>query len=378
MQKFERMLFSSLKPWFYRGKVIVLIGARQVGKSTLYRDLVAQTGQDSLWLNADLPEIRALFAVPTLANLKATIANYKLVVIDEIQRIENAGLILKTMVDNFPEVQFLATGSSVLEISETIFEPLTGRQVLFHLYPMTFTEMYGKASDFELEQVLNFHLIFGNYPEVCVKQDLAQKLITDLSEQYLYKDILMWKDLRKPELLDKLLKLLALQIGGEVNVLELSNKLNVKSDTINTYLDLLEKSCVIFRLNAFSNNARKEIGKKAKIYFWDNGIRNSIIGDFDLVPNRTDIGALWENFIVSERMKMNDYNQKPVKSYFWRDYNKSEVDYVEVSKGVINAFEIKWNSMKKFSVSKAFTNLYPEAQTEVITPKNFSKFVFGI
>jgi len=200
-------------------------------------------------------------------------------------------------------------------------------------------------------------------------------ILKNVADQYLYKDVLVWKDIRKPELLDTLLKLLAFQMGSEVSVNELSNQLGVKSETVETYIDLLEKSFVIFRLNAYSTNPRKEITKMSKILFWDNGIRNAIIGDFTDVVNRNDQGQLFENLMISERMKMNAWFRPDVKSYFWRNYNQAEVDYVEAVGSKISAYEIKWNTHKNFKVTRAFTNLYPHAETSVITPVNFMPMI---
>jgi hypothetical protein len=297
------------------------------------------------------------------------------VVIDEIQRVENAGLLLKLMVDNFKTVQFIATGSSALGISDTIFEPLTGRHFLFHLYPFCLTEVYHGKSPFEIEQQLPFHLVYGSYPEVALRRDLAETLLKNLSHQYLYKDVLIWKDIRKPDLLDKLLKLLAYQIGSEVSIQELANQLHVKSETINAYIDLLEKSFVVFRLKSYSTNPRKEVSKMTKILFWDNGIRNAVIDDLSDLTTRNDQGQLFENFMISERMKMNTWFRPSVKSFFWRNYNQREVDYIEQIKGQLGAYEMKWNTTKKHRITKAFTNLYPKSLVTTVTPVDFSTFI---
>lgn len=335
--------------------------------------LIEQKG-NVLWLNADEKNVRDRLSDQNTQNLTNIIGANKIVVIDEIQRVKDAGLLLKLMIDNFKDVQFIATGSSALEISDTIFEPITGRHFLFHLYPFALFELYPNLSPFELEQKLAFHLIYGLYPEVCIEQDIAEMLLKNLSDQYLYKDVLVWKDIRKPELLDKLLKLLAYQVGSEVSINELSNHLKVKSETVENYIDLLEKSFVIYKLNAFSNNPRKEVTKMSKIMFWDNGIRNAIIGNFNNINNRNDQGQLFENFIISERMKRNAWLNPSAKSYFWRNYNQAEVDFVEVNGEDISAYEIKWSTIKKHKVSRAFTNLYPNANTEIITPLSFYQF----
>jgi predicted AAA+ superfamily ATPase len=378
VNKISRHIKSQLEKWFYKGKALLLIGPRQVGKTTLLKLIAKEKSEEAIWLDADLPEIRQQLENPTLAIIKATIGSYKLVILDEIQRLPNAGLLLKIMVDNFEDVQFIATGSSSLEISETIFEPLTGRHILFNLYPFGISELYPKKSPFQIEQTLAFHLVYGMYPEITQKQDIAETLLQNLAEQYLYKDVLIWKDIRKPELLDKLLKLLAYQVGSEVNNHELSKALRVQSETVESYIDLLEKSFVVYRLNSYSTNERKEVSKMSKVYFWDNGIRNAVIGNYNALANRNDHGQLWENFITSERLKTLRWTNSRAKSYFWRNYNQSEVDYVELDNEQLTAYEMKWNTTKNHKVTRAFTNMYPNAKTEIITPKSFVGFVLSV
>lgn len=373
MKIYNRILQNSIKPLLYKGKAIVVTGARQVGKTTMLQNMIG-TNIPVLWLNADENRVRERLINPSAGKIENLIGNNKLVVIDEIQRIRDAGLLLKIMVDNFKEVQFIATGSSALEISETIFEPLTGRHFLFHLYPFSLAELYPDLSNFEIEDKLRFHLIYGCYPEVCLKREISEIILTNLSQQYLYKDVLIWKDIRKPQLLDKLLRLLAYQIGSEVSVNELANTLQVKSETVDSYIDLLEKSFVIYRLKSYSQNLRKEVSKKSKIFFWDNGIRNSVIEDFNDLELRNDKGALFENFIISERIKMNQWLRPGVKSYFWRNFSKSEVDYVELSGNNLSAYEFKWKS-GKHKISRSFTTAYPLATTQIITPENSAQFV---
>ncbi|RLD57117.1 MAG: ATPase [Bacteroidetes bacterium] len=374
MKTFERILTQTIQPLFFNEKAIIIIGARQVGKTTMLQSMKKHTG-DSLWLNADENSVRERLANPSVQSLKNIIRNYKTVIIDEVQRIKNAGLLLKLMVDNFKDVQFIATGSSALEISDSIFEPMTGRHFKFHLYPFSLAELYPGKSPFEIEQELHFHLVFGNYPEICIKRDLSEIILKNLSDQYLFKDVLVWKDIRKPELLDKLLKLLAYQMCSEVSVNELANQLRVKSETVENYIDLLEKSFVVYRLKSYGSNPRKEVSKMSKIFFWDNGIRNAVIEDFSDLSSRNDQGQLFENFMISERMKMNTWLNPSVKSFFWRNYNKNEVDYVEYGNGQLTAYEMKWNTRKKYKVTKAFTNLYPNAQTTIIDPENFVGFI---
>ena len=375
MDNIERYASVKITPWLNRHKAILVIGARQVGKTTMLKNMFSNTS-DILWLNADENTTREKLAQQDLESLKHVIGNYKVLVIDEVQRIANAGLLLKLLVDNFKDLKVIATGSSSLDISETVFEPLTGRHINFHLYPFSMAELYAGKSPFELAQQLPFHLVFGCYPDICNNQEIAETLLKNLTNQYLYKDVLIWKDIRRPELLDKLLKLLSFQVGSEVSLHELGNQLQVKSETVENYINLLEKSFVIFRLNAYSTNARKEVTKMSKIYFWDNGVRNAVIGNYSNLGIRNDVGQLWKNFMISERMKMNSTLDLPIKSYFWRNYNQSEVDYVEEENGKLHAFEMKWNTRKKNTVSKAFLNMYTTANTDIIHPQNFSEFCY--
>lgn len=375
MDNIDRYAKIKITPWLNRHKAIIVIGARQVGKTTLLKTMFNDSS-DILWLNADENTTREQLAKQDLESIKHIIGSYKILIIDEVQRIANAGLLLKLLVDNFKDLKVIATGSSSLDISETVFEPLTGRHINFHLYPFSMAELYAGKSPFEIEQQLPFHLVYGCYPDICNNSEIAETLLKNLTNQYLYKDVLIWKDIRRPELLDKLLKLLSFQVGSEVSLHELGNQLQVKSETVENYINLLEKSFVIFRLNAYSTNARKEVTKMSKIYFWDNGVRNAVIGNYSNLNLRNDIGQLWENFMISERMKMNSTMDMPIKSYFWRNYNQSEVDYIEEENGQLHAYEMKWNTRKKKSVSKAFLNMYTGAKTDIIHPQNFSDFCY--
>lgn len=373
MKPVQRKLEKQLKSWLNKQKVLILTGARQVGKTTLLLNVFGQKDQ-VLFLNADENRVRTLFGGADLPDLKSIVGNNKTVIIDEIQRLNNPGLLLKLLVDNFKGIQFIATGSSALEISDKIFEPLTGRHILFHLYPFSLAELYKGKSSFSVAEELPFHLIYGLYPDICNYRADAEINIKNLANQYLYKDVLVWKNIRKPELLENLLKLLAYQIGQEIST-QLARNLKVKSETVESYLDLLEKSFVIFRLKAYSTNPRKEISKMSKIYFWDLGIRNAAIDDFELLPLRKDVGQLWENLVIAERLKMNAYLSRGVKSFFWRNYNQREVDYIELQKNNLSAFEIKWNKNKQHKFTTAFTKEYPNASNRLITPLNFMDFL---
>jgi len=376
METQDRILTSVLNQWMFKRKAIVITGARQVGKSTLLNYYLNTQNKSVLRLNADFPEDKQQLENTSLQSLKILIGKHQILFIDEVQRISNCGLLLKILVDQFKNLQVIATGSSALEISETIFEPLTGRNYLFHLYPFSLKELYPNDTAPQIAKNFPFHLIYGMYPELCLHRNEAEMILRNLSAQYLYKDVLIWKDIRKPDLLEKLLQLIAYQICSEVSINELANQLKVKSETVESYLNLLEKSFVIFRLPSYGSNPRKEVSKMKKYYFWDNGIRNAVIGDFRPLEIRQDKGVLWENYMVSERCKMNAFLTLEAKSYFWRSLQQQEVDYVEKYKSKLSGWEIKWNTDAKNKITKAFGNLYPKAKTDIITPENFSEFCF--
>jgi predicted AAA+ superfamily ATPase len=374
MEAFKRIAYPKLEHWLNKHKAIVLIGARQVGKTTLVQKLIEQSKQQALYLNADEADIRDSLSLASITQLKDIIGNNTLVVVDEVQRIDNAGLLLKRIVDNFKQVKLIATGSSALEISDKITEPLTGRHLSIHLYPFSVKELYQNDNLLSIKNNLPFHLVYGFYPEICTHRPDAEILLKNLASQYLYKDMLIWKDIRKPELLDKLLQLLAHQMGSEVSLNELATQLKVKTETIDNYIGLLEKSYVVFRLTAYSTNERKEVSKLKKIYFWDNGIRNAIINDFRPVQARQDVGALFENMMVADRQKMNEWDTKNVKPFFWRTLQQQEVDYIEKSAGNLSGFEFKYSTSQKAKITKAFLNAYPEANATIISQDEIKDF----
>lgn len=372
---FNRNIYKDIVTHFFKGFAIVLIGPRQVGKTTLIQELAKNEQFKTVYYNCDEPDVKRSLENITSTQIKNLVANNEVIIIDEAQRVENIGITLKLMVDNFKDKQFIVTGSSALEIADKIFEPLTGRQLLYHLYPLCVNEIYEGKTHIEIARNINWHLVYGSYPKVVTDKADGELILKNLAGQYLYKDVLSWKDIRKPDLLDKILHLLALQISTEVSLNELATQLKVSVSTVDSYIDLLEKSGVVYKLKSFSTNERKEVTKMKKIYFWDNGIRNAILGRFDAIENRTDVGALWENFIITERIKMNFYQQKNVRSYFWRSKQQQEIDYVEVMDEKIIGFESKYNPMSKGKPTKAFTNLYPKATANIIHTENFFSFV---
>ena len=306
----KREIEKDIRHYLFNQKAIIIYGARQVGKTTLVQSLVKEYKRSTLFLNGDDADIRALFSNPTASKLKPIIGNNKIVVIDEAQRIPETGLVLKMIHDNFKEIQLIATGSSAFELANKIKEPLTGRKFEYTLYPFSFSELVNHHGFLTEKRLLEHRLIFGYYPDIALSSGLEQRLLKELASSYLYKDLLMLENIHKPQLLEKILKALALQIGSEVSFHELALLTGSDNQTIEKYIDLLEKTYIIFRLNGLNRNVRNEIKKGKKIYFYDNGIRNAIIGNFLPLTSRTDNGALWENFLVSERIK---YNRKPLK-----------------------------------------------------------------
>jgi uncharacterized protein len=370
---YARLQIQTLKNWFFKQKVLVLIGARQVGKSTMLGNMLQTMDYPYLIMNGEESHIKKLFEEPTVEKLKQIVGDNKIVLIDEAQQIANIGLCLKLLIDNIKDVQFIASGSSALEIADQISEPLTGRHFVFHLYPLSVAEIYGKNAFMQFTEKLNWHLVYGMYPDVLNNANNAKKYLKSIANQYLYKDILAWKDIRKPDLLNKLLQLLAHQIGSEVSVNELAIQLKVKAETVDNYIDLLEKAFVIYRLKSYVTNERKEVTKMRKIYFYDIGIRNAIIDNFSPVELRGDVGALWENFVVMEIIKANEYKERDCNYYFWRTLQQQEVDFIQKEESNITAYEMKWG--RKGKVTKAFTNAYPDATTAIITPDNFYEMI---
>lgn len=370
-----RILEHKIKRDLFKGKAIILYGPRQCGKTTLIEKIAADSGVPFLYKNGDEPDTRELFGNITTTQIKAMIGNTRLLIIDEAQRIANIGLTIKLITDNIKDVQVIATGSSAFELAENIREPLTGRKYEHFLFPLSYEEMTMKTGRTEERRMLEQRLIYGYYPDIINHPGEERRLLNLLSDSYLYKDLFAYEKIKKPSLLQKLLKALALQLGNEVSFNELARLVGADKETIERYIDLLEKAFVVFTLPAFSRNLRTEIRKSRKVYFYDNGIRNAIIANFTPPGLRTDTGALWENFLVSERYKIVSYYDLYGNSYFWRTMQQQEIDYLEDRDGKLNAYEFKWNPDKKERIPLTFSKAYPGSDFRVINPGTFDFFV---
>lgn len=370
----ERLLYHQIKEKLFAGKVIVITGPRQSGKTTLLKEL-ASNYADVLFLNADNIEIQTLFDVQSVNRLKTIFGNHKIVIIDEAQRIKNIGIKVKIAADELKEIQLILTGSSSFELSEEINEPLTGRKFEYTLFPVSFAEMVNHHQFINENVLINHRLVFGYYPEIVINQGDEKELLNLLTNSYLYKDILSWNKIRKSDKIVKLLQALAFQIGNQVSFHELGQIVGLNSETVESYIQLLEKSFVIFRLGSFSRNARNELKKSQKIYFYDNGVRNTLIANYNPVELRNDVGSLWENFLISERKKYLSYNNIYANSFFWRNHAQQEIDYIEEREGKLFAYEIKWDK-SKVKFPKSFLEAYNECETNVITFQDYESFIF--
>ena len=370
----KRIIEKHIKKRFFKGKAILIFGPRQVGKTTLLKSLIASKS-NLQWYNADEIEVQDLFAQASLVNFKSFIQSGNIIVIDEAQNIKDIGLKLKIIIDNIPDVQLLVSGSSSFELINHLAEPLTGRKYEYMLYPFSFEEMAQYHGTFEEHKHLKRRMVFGYYPEVVLKETEAKDLLKLLTRSYLYKDILIWQKIKKSDKLIKLLQALAYQIGNQVSYNELGQLTGLDNETVENYIILLEQSYVIFRLPTFSRNLRNELKRSRKIYFYDVGIRNALIGNFNNIEQRNDVGALWENFMISERIKFTDYHQIYTNRYFWRTHAQQEIDYIEEREGNLFAYEFKWNTRKKAKIPKSFIKAYPRAEAKIITPENYLEFI---
>ncbi len=373
----NRFIAKQVRDRLFGGKALLLTGARQVGKTTLVDKLKHDFDNESIYLNCDEPDIRSLLTDATSTELKKLIGSNKLIIIDEGQRVANIGITVKLLVDNLPDRQIIVTGSSAFELSNKLKEPLTGRKFEFQLYPFSIKELADYHGLQEERRLLKNRLIYGMYPEIALSDNQQKELLLSLADSYLYKDILAWGGIKKPELLEKILTALALQLGQQVSYNELGQTVGADNETVVNYLNLLEKAFVIYKLSSFSKNLRNELKKSQKYYFYDNGIRNAVINNFTSLDQRQDKGNLWENFLLSERLKYLSETKRNRKRYFWRTKQQKEIDYIETEADKVFAWEFKWKTTGKKKFPASFTNAYSDASTKWVDSSNY-EFFLGI
>ncbi|MDE6795750.1 MAG: ATP-binding protein [Muribaculaceae bacterium] len=372
----KRKLEETVIKHLFRQKAIIILGARQVGKSTLMNHVIDQLDQPVLHLNCDDPDVRNILTDINSTNLRLLLGQNKVVAIDEAQRVENIGLVLKRIVDEYPNVQVLASGSSSLRLKSSINEPLTGRKYEYEMYPISTAELYDTLGLLSIRQLIESRLVYGSYPDVLTHQEEAKDLLRTLADSYLYKDILELDEVRKPAVLQKILVAIALQLGSEVSFSEVARTVGSDPKTVERYIDLLEKCYVLYSLPGLSRNLRNELKKTRKIFFYDTGIRNAVLQNYAPVSLRGDMGALWENFFIMERIKYNAYKGRHVNYYFWRTTSQQEIDLIEESDGEFTIFEMKWSPAKaSVKFPQSFMDAYRPKQAVVVTPENYMEFL---
>lgn len=374
----NRLIEKNIEEKLGDNKAIILIGPRQVGKTTLLKTLAQNTNKKILWWNGDDADTRTELEFANATFIKEKIGSAQLLLIDEAQRIKNIGLVIKIIVDNIPTVKVIATGSSAFELANKINEPLTGRKWEYRMFPISTEEMINHTSKTEENRLLKHRLIYGYYPDIINNSGNEVELLKQLADSYLYKDLLIWENIQKTENLEKLIKALAFQVGQLVSINELAQLCSLDSHTVERYISLLQKAFIIFTITPFSRNLRNEIKKSRKIYFYDNGIRNAVINQFNPLELRNDKGALWENYLMSERYKLISYKKHFASRYFWRNHNQQEIDYIEEANGEIKAFEFKWSNRKKVKFPNQFVNQYNPSSTQVINQNNYLDFVLAV
>lgn len=377
--EFSRDILPQVLSKISINKVLLVYGARRVGKTHLLRTVEQNFKGRTLFLNAEDIDSSNLLSDRRVASFRRWVSDIDLLIIDEAQVVREIGKSLKLLIDSFPKLTILASGSSAFELSNRTGEPLVGRQILFQLFPLAQTELSGQENYLETVQQLETRLIYGTYPDVLKLETSEAKTdyLKELVSSYLLKDILMFEQIRHSHKMLQLLQLVAYQVGQEVSYDELSKKLQIDRNTVERYLDLFSKVFIIVRVGGYSKNLRKEVTKSSKWYFLDNGIRNALINNFLPISQRDDIGALWENYLIAERLKYNSYSRKSPLTYFWRTYDQQELDWLEVENEKLSGYEFKWKD-SKVRFPKAFVEAYPDAQTHWINQDNFIDFVTGI
>jgi len=369
----ERIIIQQITQKLNDNKVIVLIGPRQLGKTTLLKNHFVN--DETLLLNGGDADVRLQLSNPSSTYLKQIIGKNTRLIIDEAQRIENIGLTLKILHDELPQVKTIATGSSAFELPNKINEPLTGRKWEFKMWPISMQEMIQHSSLLEESRLLEHRLVYGWYPDVINNPGDEIDILKQLSDSYLYKDLLTWEDIKKPQKLETLVQALAFQIGQQVSYHELGQTIGLNNETVLRYIGLLEKAFIIFRLPSFSRNLRNELKKSRKIYFYDVGIRNAVIKNWNPVVLRQDVGALWENFLIVERLKHKSYHGLYSNDYFWRNQAQQEIDFIEDYAGILHAYEFKWNPKSRAKFSKSFTRAYENHQLMTVNKSNYLDFI---
>jgi predicted AAA+ superfamily ATPase len=362
----------------FKNKAFLVFGPRQTGKTTFVENLLQKINKPTLSLNGDDADVREMLAKPNATQIAQLLRGYEVLFIDEAQRINEIGLLLKIVVDRFKDVQVIATGSSAFELSGKVNEPLTGRKYEMMLLPFSYGELVNHTDFLTEERLIEQRLIYGSYPEVINDLQNAEEHLKLLADSYLYKDLFVLEQISKPTLFQKIVKALALQVGSEVNVSELAQLVKADQKTVEKYIDLLEKAFVIFTLSAFSGNVRNEIKKNRKIYFYDNGIINSVTRNFNTLNNRNDVGALWENYIISERLKYLQQNQLEAETYFWRTTQQQEIDYIEKKGEQLLAVEFKWTPKTKAKIPVTFLKAYENVSTQIISRENWFEFLSNV
>jgi predicted AAA+ superfamily ATPase len=368
----KRTIEKSLSERLFKGKTIIVTGPRQVGKTTLLKKVLE--GRDFLFLDGDDPFVRTQLTNPNTKEIESIVGNAKLIFIDEAQRIENIGITAKIIHDQFKDVQLLMSGSSAFELRNHTNEPLTGRKWEYNLYPVSYEELEKSTNYLDTRKQLENRLIYGFYPDVINNPGEERDILNEITQSYLFKDILVYGNIKKPEVLEKILRALAFQVGSEVSYNEIAQLTGVDKKTVANYIHLLTLSYIVYPLTSFSRNLRNEIKTNQKIYFYDNGIRNALIQNFNPIELRNDVGALWENFLITERLKRNHYHRVFTNRYFWRTKQQQEIDYVEEKDGIISGFEFKWNPKAKTNIPANFTKTY-DADVIIVTNQNFRDFI---
>ena len=367
----QRSLLKVLEARVDHKKALIIFGPRQTGKTTLSKALANQLQQPFEYFNGDAAVTKSLWKVDNIAALKQSFGSKKMVILDEAQMIEQVGMICKQLIDDNLGIQLIITGSSSFTIADKTQEPLTGRKWEYFLYPISCAELMTYQGIPQFLETLPQYLVYGMYPEVVTHLNDAKEVLANIASSYLYKDVLSLVGLKKPQLLEKILHALALQVGNEVSLNELASLVAADVKTVDSYIYLLEQVFVVFRLGTISRNERNEISTKKKIYFYDNGIRNALLGNFAPLPTRQDVGALWENFLIAERKKLLAYHGFHGRIYFWRNKQQAEIDYVEEIDGKIYAYEFKWNPLAKVKFPAIFIEKYKPVEIKVIHQENF-------